>query len=85
MNIKIRRGTHEIGGRCVGVYTRDTRILLDFGLPLVSPGNKSVPLDKSKLKGLDNAILTPPKDIIFPDPGILLHTPPAVLYAPGLF
>lgn len=36
MNFKIHRGTKEIGGSCVEVWTENTRILLDFGMPLVN-------------------------------------------------
>jgi ribonuclease J len=35
MYFKIHRGTREIGGSCVEVWTENTRILLDFGIPLV--------------------------------------------------
>lgn len=34
MNITIHRGTHEIGGSCVEIRTRQAKILLDLGLPL---------------------------------------------------
>ena len=34
MTITIHRGTHEIGGSCVEIRTRQTKILLDLGLPL---------------------------------------------------
>ena len=34
MQIVIHRGTHEIGGSCVEIRTRQTKILLDLGLPL---------------------------------------------------
>ena len=34
MRIIIHRGTHQIGGSCVELETGDTRILLDFGMPL---------------------------------------------------
>ena len=34
MRIIIHRGTHQIGGTCVELETGDTRILLDFGMPL---------------------------------------------------
>jgi len=34
MRIIIHRGTHQIGGSCVELKTGDTRILLDFGMPL---------------------------------------------------
>ena len=35
MKFKIHRGTKEIGGSCVEVWTESTRIILDFGMPLV--------------------------------------------------
>ena len=34
MQLIIHRGTHEIGGNCIEVRSRQTKILLDFGLPL---------------------------------------------------
>ena len=34
MTVTIHRGTHEIGGSCVEIRTRQTKILLDLGLPL---------------------------------------------------
>jgi ribonuclease J len=37
MNFKIHRGTNEIGGSCVEVWTASTRLVLDLGLPLVNP------------------------------------------------
>jgi len=36
MNFKIHRGTIEIGGSCVEVWTQTTRIIVDFGMPLVN-------------------------------------------------
>ena len=35
MHFKIHRGTQEIGGSCVEIWTDTTRILVDFGMPLV--------------------------------------------------
>ena len=35
MKFKIHRGTKEIGGSCVEVWTDTTRIVLDFGMPLI--------------------------------------------------
>ena len=35
MHLKIHRGTQEIGGTCVEIWTDTTRILVDFGMPLV--------------------------------------------------
>jgi len=40
MNFKIHRGTKEIGGSCVEIWTESTRIVVDFGMPLVKPANK---------------------------------------------
>jgi len=34
MRITIHRGTKEVGGSCVEINSKDTTILLDFGLPL---------------------------------------------------
>jgi len=36
MNVKIHRGTNEIGGSCVEIATASTRLLIDIGLPLDS-------------------------------------------------
>ncbi len=35
MYFKIHRGTHEIGGSCVEVWTDTARVLVDLGMPLV--------------------------------------------------
>lgn len=37
MNITIHRGTKEIGGSCVEIWTESTRIVVDLGMPLVNP------------------------------------------------
>ena len=37
MNFNIHRGTKEIGGSCVEIWTESTRIIVDFGMPLVNP------------------------------------------------
>ena len=34
MQLIIHRGTHEVGGSCIELFDRETRILLDLGLPL---------------------------------------------------
>ena len=44
MNITIHRGTHEIGGSCVELSSGKSRILLDFGIPLVKVGGGGVML-----------------------------------------
>lgn len=35
MNFKIHRGTKEIGGSCVEIWTDTTKIIVDIGMPLV--------------------------------------------------
>jgi ribonuclease J len=50
MKFKIHRGTKEIGGSCVEVWTENTRILLDFGMPLVNRDGSE--FDFSKYKSL---------------------------------
>ena len=49
MNLIIHRGTQEIGGSCVEVRTANNRILIDFGIPLVSCDHQ--PFDVNLLKG----------------------------------
>lgn len=48
MNFKIHRGTKEIGGSCVEVWTANTRILLDFGMPLVNKDKSEFDFRKFK-------------------------------------
>lgn len=36
MKVCVYRGTNEIGGNCIEVATKNTRVLFDFGLPLSS-------------------------------------------------
>jgi ribonuclease J len=48
MKFKIHRGTKEIGGSCVEVWTDTTRILLDFGMPLVDEYGSQFNFEKYK-------------------------------------
>ena len=48
MQLIIHRGTKEIGGSCVEIATDKTRILIDFGMPLVTADHK--PFDSKILK-----------------------------------
>lgn len=50
MYLVIHRGTEEIGGSCVELRTNKSRILVDFGLPLVS-SQKNQPFDAKTLEG----------------------------------
>lgn len=40
MNLTIHRGTHEIGGSCVEIESRGSRIVVDIGMPLVNKDGK---------------------------------------------
>jgi len=41
MQLTIRRGTHEIGGSCIEIENKDTRIVIDIGMPIVTEdGNR---------------------------------------------
>ena len=48
MKLIIHRGTQEIGGSCVELVTVNSRILIDFGMPLVD--NKGERFDSNTLK-----------------------------------
>ncbi len=51
MNLIIHRGTQEIGGSCVELSTEKSRVLIDFGMPLVNdkkePFNSRILAEKS--------------------------------------
>ena len=51
MNFRIHRGTDEIGGNCIEISTKKTRIIFDFGMPLVDI-DKKTPYDSFKYKDL---------------------------------
>jgi len=63
MQLIIHRGTKEIGGSCVELQAAKTRILIDFGMPLVD--EKREPFDASLLRGKSIAQLKEAK--ILPD------------------
>lgn len=48
MHFKIHRGTQEIGGSCVEIWTDTTRILVDFGMPLVEKDGSEFDFKKYK-------------------------------------
>jgi len=61
IKFKIHRGTQEIGGSCVEFWTESTRIVVDFGMPLVNPdktkfNSKSIK-DLTSRELIDNGIL----------------------------
>ena len=63
MNLKIHSGTHEIGGSCVEIWTKNTRILVDFGMPLVDRDGSE--FDYKKYDGLSTSELISKK--VLPD------------------
>jgi ribonuclease J len=56
LSFKIHRGTKEIGGSCVEVWTENTRILLDFGMPLVEKDGKEFDFGKYKTSNTEELI-----------------------------
>jgi ribonuclease J len=48
LNLKIHRGTNEIGGNCIEISTAATRVLFDFGMPLVEPDKSEFNFNKYK-------------------------------------
>ena len=37
MTLRIRCGSRKVGGSCVGLRARSSRIIIDIGMPLVKP------------------------------------------------
>ncbi len=56
MKFIIHRGTKEIGGSCVEVWTESTRILLDFGMPLAEKDGKEFDFGKHKTSELTELV-----------------------------
>jgi len=48
MNLTIQRGTKEIGGTCIELESDGFRLLLDFGMPLVSEGGSEFYMPRNK-------------------------------------
>lgn len=48
MNLTIHRGAREIGGTCIELRSADSRLLIDFGLPLVDEWKG--PFDSRKIR-----------------------------------
>lgn len=67
MQLIIHRGTKEIGGSCVEIKTAKTRMLIDFGMPLVTPDRQ--PFDSKELRGKSIADLKKSK-ILLNIPGL---------------
>lgn len=54
MKFTIHRGTNEIGGSCVEVWTDNSRIVIDFGMPLVDTETKKKDFDYNEYKLLSS-------------------------------
>lgn len=54
MKLTIHRGSKEIGGTCVELKSGDSRILIDFGLPLVDENMER--FDFKRIKGKQGMI-----------------------------
>ena len=50
MKIIIHRGTHEIGGSCVEIRSKKSRILIDIGMPLVKKAEIDLILGNMKIR-----------------------------------
>lgn len=46
MKLTIHRGSKEIGGTCIDLRSGSSRILIDFGLPLIDENREPFPLEK---------------------------------------
>src|SRR3989304_642513 len=63
MQFTIHRGTHEIGGSCVEIESRRSRIVIDIGMPLVNSTGER--FDFKPYRNLTNQELV--KEKILPD------------------
>ena len=59
MNLTIHRGTHEIGGTCIELKSDGFRLMLDFGMPLVSEdgGDFFMPRDRDVHQLIEDGLL----------------------------
>lgn len=48
MILTIHRGSHEIGGSCVELKSRNSRIVIDIGVPIVTPSGKKFDIKDHK-------------------------------------
>ena len=56
MYLTIHRGSHEIAGTCIELESEKSKILIDFGLPLVDQNREPFDSRKIKNKSKDNLI-----------------------------
>ncbi|MEK6582366.1 MAG: MBL fold metallo-hydrolase [Nitrospirota bacterium] len=75
MKLTIHRGYREIGGSCIELQALDSRILLDFGLPLLDENYQ--PFDKNSIKSQTTEDLIRLK--VLPDiKGLYQHETPLI-------
>jgi len=75
MQLIIHRGTHQIGGTCVELYSGKTRIILDFGIPLTASDGKE--FNESSLQDRTVAELIKER-ILFDIPGLYKDQEPKI-------
>lgn len=56
MFFKVHRGTKEIGGSCVEVWSENARIIIDIGMPLVDSDGSEFDFNKYKSLSVDELI-----------------------------
>lgn len=67
MNLSIHRGTNEIGGSCVELWSDNTRIVIDFGMPIVDSFRNEFDFKKYSKMSADELVA---KSILPNIPGI---------------
>ncbi len=70
MKFKIHRGTQEIGGSCVEVWTDTTRIVVDIGMPLVAKDGGEFNFNQHQNASVDDLIkqqVLPKIDGLYPN------------------
>jgi len=58
LKLIIHRGAQEIGGSCVELTTKNIRLLIDFGLPLVENDKRSFDLQTIIRKKIDGVLIS---------------------------
>ena len=69
MKIKIHRGQNIIGGTCIEVISNETRIIIDFGIPLTDEKGKEIDYKKLSNPTIENGLLPKVDDLYNNDNG----------------
>lgn len=75
MNLTIHRGAQEIGGTCVELQAQNTKILIDFGMPLMDSVGGDFNERELENKPVSQLIK---ENILYPIKGLYKDTPPQV-------